>query len=76
MSNVKAALFGRDGDTVFECGVCGDQFTEDVWHCPFCSHHWSKQFDSICKNCYSDRPPQVFYDKLIGLMKTIKQEGV
>jgi rubrerythrin len=35
----------------FICPECQDVFTEEVWHCPVCVHHWSLE-DDECKNCH------------------------
>jgi N6-adenosine-specific RNA methylase IME4 len=36
------------------CEVCGDVFSERVWHCDACGHHWTMNVDR-CKNCYKTR---------------------
>lgn len=35
----------------FICPECQDVFTEQVWHCPVCVHHWPLE-DDECKNCH------------------------
>lgn len=34
----------------FKCH-CGEPFTERVWHCPLCHHHWLMK-DRECRNCH------------------------
>ena len=29
----------------FVCPECQDVFTEEVWHCPVCVHHWGLEDD-------------------------------
>jgi hypothetical protein len=31
---------------------CGEEFEEDVWHCPICDHHWPQTRQS-CWNCHA-----------------------
>lgn len=37
----------------FECPVleCYERFTIQVWHCPFCAHHWPMT-RNYCANCH------------------------
>lgn len=38
----------------FECPECDQIFSNEVWHCDFCDHHWQlSQRD--CPNCYQDK---------------------
>jgi predicted RNA-binding Zn-ribbon protein involved in translation (DUF1610 family) len=34
------------------CPHCGKAFSEEVWHCPKCDHHWPPSVQK-CKNCVS-----------------------
>jgi DNA-binding Lrp family transcriptional regulator len=35
----------------FICPECSGVFTEEVWHCPVCVHHWPLD-DDECKSCH------------------------
>ncbi len=35
----------------FGCRECGESFSEDVWHCRHCDHHWPKDRED-CWNCH------------------------
>lgn len=38
---------------LYECPVleCYELFSEPVWHCPFCAHHWPLE-RTHCANCH------------------------
>jgi len=36
---------------VYTCELCEEEFTEEVWHCPVCAHHWLMT-RTECHNCY------------------------
>lgn len=39
---------------VYICPVCGESFDKQVWHCPYCVHHWplDRQW---CWNCHEGK---------------------
>jgi len=44
----------KSGTKLFQCHDCNDRFTEKVWHCPKCMHHWPES-EKQCRNCYRKR---------------------
>ncbi|HXH79550.1 DUF3102 domain-containing protein [Nocardioides sp.] len=38
------------------CEDCGELFSEEVWHCAECDHHWPLGRDS-CQNCHMTERP-------------------
>lgn len=43
-----------NGNDLFECNKCNEQFDSPVWHCANCDHHWPIE-DDTCKNCHKNR---------------------
>lgn len=39
----------------FACPECGEIFGREVWHCPYCDHHWDAGRRD-CANCHHPRP--------------------
>ncbi len=39
----------------FRCS-CGEEFSERVWHCSECNHHWPMHREE-CANCYAGKKP-------------------
>ncbi len=37
------------------CKACLDIFDQQVWHCPWCAHHWLMH-EKICRNCHKGSP--------------------
>jgi ParB-like chromosome segregation protein Spo0J len=35
----------------YECPICHETFSEKVWHCPVCAHHWPMHREE-CWNCH------------------------
>jgi len=35
----------------YECPTCHETFSEKVWHCPVCAHHWPMHREE-CWNCH------------------------
>lgn len=35
----------------YECPICHETFSEKVWHCPICAHHWPMHRED-CWNCH------------------------
>ena len=33
------------------CPICYEAFSDQVWHCPICAHHWPMSRTS-CWNCH------------------------
>lgn len=64
-SNTRGARLKRRawGGGEFIC-ICREEFSERVWHCPVCAHHWPPAITS-CKNChnYSRRHHPAFWAK-------------
>ncbi len=38
-----------DTASFFNCLICGETFTESIWHCPGCGHHWTGE--TCLNNC-------------------------
>ena len=49
---------GKGGrPATFYCD-CDEAFSEEVWHCPICAHHWPMGKDQ-CGNCHEGEPPEI-----------------
>lgn len=44
---------GKDDQQLYPCPLCEDLFTDPVWHCIGCAHHWlMSDPERTCKNCH------------------------
>lgn len=39
------------GGHIYSCPDCWETFDIQVWHCPYCEHHWPIEMTD-CSNCY------------------------
>jgi len=56
LSRTKQRL-DESGQTYFTCQQCGDMFSNEVWHCPVCDHHWPMGRED-CWNCHEYTRPE------------------
>lgn len=43
-------------DIAFQCPVCAECFSAEVWHCDKCAHHWPTSGRDHCANCHKGKP--------------------
>lgn len=49
----EAAKGNANAAKTFVC-ECGEEFSEKVWHCKKCDHHWPNS-ETICRNCHNEK---------------------
>lgn len=47
---------------LFACPLCVEEFSEQVWHCPGCAHHWLMD-RAECWNCHKGKQKKAYASK-------------
>lgn len=61
---------------LYQCPLCKEDFSAQVWHCPVCAHHWPMHRD-YCANCHepAGKPARNRTAKLVGSREQIANDA-